>query len=203
MAKKSGKKTTVDEDVEPWERQPDESSEAFGAWVVYRDMVGKRSCARVAQELTLAPALIRRWSADWRWVDRYRRWENHKDALARAAVLQEIVAFRRRAARQSMAKAQTVMLADMALTQRLGELGNNPSELLKNFSVEELYGMALRGASALPNLLRAEALALGDSTDRTEVAAQKDTLSSQIAARPDLLARAAALIEEASLGAED
>ena len=203
MAKKTKPKTPVNDDIEPWERQPGESSEAFGAWVVYRDMDGKRSAQRVATALTLSDTMVRTWGARWRWVDRYRRWENHKDALARAAVLQEIVAFRRRAARQSMAKAQTVMLADMALTQRLGELGNNPSELLKNFSVEELYGMALRGASALPNLLRAEALALGDSTDRTEVTAQKDTLSSQIAARPDLLAKAAALIEEASLGSED
>ncbi len=203
MAKKSGKKTTVDEDIEPWERQPDESSEAFGAWVVYRDMVGKHTFTRVSHELQISFTLVRRWAHEHRWVDRLRRWENHKDALQRQAVLDEIVAFRKRAARQSMAKSQTVMLADMALTQRMAELGNNPGKLLEGYSTTELYAIALRGASALPNLLRAEALALGDSTERTEVTTQKDTLSSQIAARPELLSKAAALIEEASLGAEE
>lgn len=204
MAKstKAAKKATMHDDVDPWERQPDESSEAFAAWLVYRDAEGKRTFKRVADELQKSTTLIYRWGTDYRWADRLRRWENHKDAVARAATLKAIVDFRKRAARQAMAKGQTIMLVDMALTGRLAELGNDPAKLLKDMSVNELMQLSMRGAQALPNILRAEALALGDSTDRAEVSEQRDTLSAQIQANPSLLSEAAALIEKASLAAD-
>jgi len=41
-----------------WDRQPGESSEAFAAWVVFRDMGPDRTQARVARELRKSEQLI-------------------------------------------------------------------------------------------------------------------------------------------------
>lgn len=206
MAKKTTKKSTTSPaklpDIDPWERQPSETSEAFAAWIVFRDMEGKRSRERVAVESQVSTALINRWSQDWHWTDRLRRWENHLDAVARQATIQAIVDYRKRAARQVLAKSQTMMLVDMALNRRMADMGNDPAKLLEKMSVAELLALSIKSAQALPNLLRAEALALGDSTERTEVTTHRDSLSQQIAGSDRLRSLAAALIEEASLGAE-
>lgn len=184
--------------VEEWERQKAESPEAFEAWVRYRDMDGKRSVQRVSVELGKAYTMIRDWSLRWHWVDRLRAWQRHVDELARQEQLDEILKMRRRQARQMMAKAQTLMLPDMLLNEKLSK-GEKIEDILKGLSNKELVLLSIKASQALPHIARAEALARGDSTDRPEKPAEPlDVLTERISANPDARAAAAKLIQELS-----
>jgi hypothetical protein len=58
------------DDLQPWERQHREGPVPFQAFVLYRDQVGRRSAHKVAVQLTKSDTLMRRWSAQWNWVER-------------------------------------------------------------------------------------------------------------------------------------
>jgi hypothetical protein len=69
-------------DLDPWERQPDESPQAWEAFVKYRDQPpSQRSYRRVAQELSKSGALINRWRQEWQWVFRAEQYDAHEDQL--------------------------------------------------------------------------------------------------------------------------
>jgi len=59
-----------------WERQEDESSQAFEAFSLYLGMGADRSCAKVARQLSKSKTIITRWSSDWKWQDRIREYDN-------------------------------------------------------------------------------------------------------------------------------
>jgi hypothetical protein len=70
-----------------WEQQPGESSRAFGAFCVYRDLGPRRSLRAAAAAFygRSAAALERqldKWSAAFRWVERASAWDRHLDAEA-------------------------------------------------------------------------------------------------------------------------
>lgn len=71
----------------PWDRRPGETSPAWAAFVVYRDMGAERSTARVAQELGKSKTLADRWSGANEWVARAAAWDAHLDAASQAAQL--------------------------------------------------------------------------------------------------------------------
>ena len=191
------------DDIEPWERQLAESAEAFEAWVRYRDMKPRRSTYKVAVGLAKAGALVRRWSARWGWIDRARLYDNYLDAEVRRENEKSIREYRLRAAKMARGKAQTLMMVDMGLSERLQKLaahGQSLEEALAGIDTAALLLLATRGAQALPQLLRAEALALGDSTDRPDVsltATPEDTLTRKIREHEGLRSLAAALVEQA------
>lgn len=66
-----------------WERQKNESQQAYEAFVVYRDLGAERSITRVVQELNKSRALIGKWSSRFKWVERCRAYDNHLDEIAR------------------------------------------------------------------------------------------------------------------------
>ena len=70
---------TRDSEFHPWERQPDETLQAFQAFAMYRDMGAERSGQRVAVELGKTKALIYRWSKRWSWVDRVKAYNDFQD----------------------------------------------------------------------------------------------------------------------------
>lgn len=69
---------------QPWERLPDESTKAFEAFVIYRDLGAERSLAKVAQEVGKSKTLIERWSARDAWVKRVELWDVEQDRMHRA-----------------------------------------------------------------------------------------------------------------------
>ena len=85
--------------AELWEIQPGESSKAFEAFVVYRDMEKPRSIRTVAQTLSKSSTLIARWSSAYDWVKRVTAWDAEQDRIARKMQLDEIVKMRKRHAR--------------------------------------------------------------------------------------------------------
>lgn len=100
------------QEPEPWERQLNESPQAFEAFAKYRDMGAARSTAKVSKELCKSVTLMNRWSAEHNWVKRAAAWDAEKDRTARAAQIQDILDMRKRHA----ATAQKMMkLADEAL----------------------------------------------------------------------------------------
>lgn len=64
------------DDLKPWDRQPGESSPAYDAFLVYRDLGNARSCAAVGRKLGKSTTLMDRWSGRWSWVERTEAWDS-------------------------------------------------------------------------------------------------------------------------------
>lgn len=58
-----------------WERQPEESAQAYEAFSLYLKMGAERSLRKVEQELNKSHALIGRWSSTWSWQKRSRDYD--------------------------------------------------------------------------------------------------------------------------------
>lgn len=81
---------------EPWERQLNESPQAFEAFACYRDMGAARSTAKVSRKLCKSVSLMNRWSSEYDWVKRVAAWDAEKDRVARESQLKDIVEMRQR-----------------------------------------------------------------------------------------------------------
>ena len=90
------------EERKPWERLPDESTEAYEAFKVYRDMEGKRSQNRVGEKLGKSDTLMSRWSADYDWVKRAQAWDDEVEREASKNLLKEIAKMRARQRKQAL-----------------------------------------------------------------------------------------------------
>jgi hypothetical protein len=99
----------------PWERLPNESSPAFEAFVIYRDMGVERALVKVASELGKSKALIERWSARNAWVRRVELWESEQDRLHR----QYLVAHRRATDKRQL---QIANAMQAKMVQRLADM---------------------------------------------------------------------------------
>ncbi|MGE3404356.1 MAG: hypothetical protein AB7K63_17325 [Vicinamibacterales bacterium] len=161
----------LDGELEPWERQPGESEKAYAAFLAYRNLEsGKRSIVKAAKAVGKSYHLLCRWSAQWSWLQRVGDYDRDLERQAHALVAKEIVDYRKRAAQQARNKAQILALPDTAIAQLL----NKDREALASLSVGELLSLAIKAGQALPNILKAEALALGDITERPEEPTTKD-----------------------------
>ena len=65
----------------PWERKPGESSQAYAAFCVYRDLPygdapEKRSLSKAGQKLNKNRATLSGWSSKWEWQERCREYDN-------------------------------------------------------------------------------------------------------------------------------
>jgi len=63
-------------ELDPWDRQPGETSKAYAAFVTYRDLGADRSTRAVGEALTKSEALIKRWSGQNDWVTRAAAWDS-------------------------------------------------------------------------------------------------------------------------------
>ena len=86
-------------EAKPWEKQPNESSPAFEAFAMYRDMGVERSHAKVAQALGKSTNLINTWGSKNKWASRINAWEIEEDRLWRLSLG---TARRKMAERQAM-----------------------------------------------------------------------------------------------------
>jgi hypothetical protein len=75
----------VTDELEPWERQPDETDRAWEAWLVYRDMGPTRSVAEAARKLKVSSTTINRWSTGHQWRERVKPYDRYVDKMAVAA----------------------------------------------------------------------------------------------------------------------
>ncbi len=107
----------------PWEKQKGESKQAFEAFTIYRDLGGKRSLQKVANELSKSHTLMKKWSSRWNWVERAAAWEEELDRQNRLAQIE---------GRKEMAKRHIneAMLFQQKVLERMRELKS--SELTPN-----------------------------------------------------------------------
>jgi hypothetical protein len=76
---------------QPWERYPGESTDAYAAFLMYRDMGrGERSLSKVARKLTERSPhrryggtlrLVKGWSTRWAWTFRADQWDVHLERM--------------------------------------------------------------------------------------------------------------------------
>lgn len=69
-----------------WERQPNETAQAFEAKRKYLELGVGRSNAKVGQALGKSKALMDRWSKAWAWVDTAQEWDNYLAGVDFAAM---------------------------------------------------------------------------------------------------------------------
>lgn len=86
----------------PWERRPDESAKAFGAFVQYRDLGFMRTLKAAAVLLygtgECTPAQLsqfKAWSTKNDWVARAEAWDDYLDAVNRAQQAADVVEMNR------------------------------------------------------------------------------------------------------------
>ena len=97
--------------AKPWERQHNESSPAFEAFSIYRDMGGERSLRAVSQKLDKSYTIIGRWSARWEWVERIRAYENELTRQAREQAVKEVKEMRKRQTQTAVIMQQKAVAA--------------------------------------------------------------------------------------------
>ena len=65
----------------PWDQLPEESTKAFHAFALFRDMGWERSVGKVVNQCRKSSSLIYRWSAAYRWSERAQAWDEFQDQL--------------------------------------------------------------------------------------------------------------------------
>lgn len=83
---------------EPWERQLRESSLAYQAFCVYRDMGAVRSLSKAAGKLGSKKGRLEAWCSRWHWVARAQAWDDLVDRERRAAQIDAVIEMNRRQA---------------------------------------------------------------------------------------------------------
>ena len=65
--------------TKPWDRLQDknETSKAYAAFCIYRDMGSERSMDHVSEVCGKSVSLISRWGAKYDWVERARHYDDH------------------------------------------------------------------------------------------------------------------------------
>lgn len=131
------------DEPQPWERRMGESSRAFAAFAIYRDLAPRsRSCFAVANQLGYkisearraarrSPGRIYDWSRKFEWVKRACAWDAEQDRKLRAANETALLDMAERHARSSLAFQQRAL-------ERLRSLEVDklsPSEVVRWFEV--------------------------------------------------------------------
>lgn len=133
---------------EQWERQENESPQAFEAFAEYRNMGNDRSLAKVAERLGKSTPLMERWSRTHRWVARVEAWTDEQDRQTRENLSKGVTAMRK-----NHADIATAMLVKAA-------------KALQRLPAEE---MAPRDIATLVDVAaKLERLSRGEATERTE-----------------------------------
>ena len=73
----------------PWDRRESETSKAYEAFTIYRDMGVERSLSKVAVKLGKSETLISRWSYTHGWVERAAKWDDEQDRIEREIAQKE------------------------------------------------------------------------------------------------------------------
>lgn len=63
-------------ELDPWDRQPGETSKAYEAFSIYRDMGAQRTVRGTAEHLNKSLQLIAGWSGKNDWVARAAAWDS-------------------------------------------------------------------------------------------------------------------------------
>lgn len=117
---------------DPWERQQSETSRAYEAFCIYRDMGADRSLRKVVQQLNKNLTTIAEWSTKYDWVKRVAAWDAEQDRIARQAQVDEIKKMRKRHAD----------IANAMLIKAAKALKNIPEDEIKPQDISRMVDVA-------------------------------------------------------------
>lgn len=121
---------------EPWERRENETTKAYEAFCIYRDMGRERSLAKVAEKQQKSGSLIGRWSRENDWVDRAAKWDDEQERIER-----EIAQKEQAKAIKSM-RERHAKLAEAMLIKAAKGLARIPDDEIKPGDVSRMVDVA-------------------------------------------------------------
>jgi hypothetical protein len=143
-----------------WERQAGESSKAYAAFCVYRDLpVAERSAVRVGSEIGRHMRLVERWRSRHHWVQRAAAFDQERDRCKRKAMLEETAEMGRRHAGDAAVAQAAIMQVLTAFAERLGD--DDGQGELRGLPLDELLPLVLRAIASLAVAARLEREARG------------------------------------------
>ncbi|MGI8958535.1 MAG: hypothetical protein ACR2IV_01995 [Bryobacteraceae bacterium] len=160
-------------------RLASESSEAFHAFSIYRDLGLKRNLDEVSRRLDAEKrgsglhivrtkeartkhrksGKIGLWSRKYHWVERAAAWDCIVDQRLREKQLDEIEKMAKRQAQEAQVLSQILMAPVVALASGLKD--PNRARTLENTAMAKLLEMCFESAKAIPRVHKAERLARG------------------------------------------
>lgn len=166
--------------IKSWERLPEETSRAYKAFCIYRDMGPSRSIQKVAQEWSSGghTSRLKEWSSKSHWTERATAYDEYLDEIRRSEQEDEIREMAERHAREAQ------LLQDKAI-EKLESL--NIDEM-KPQDVVKFYDIAVK----------IERLSRGVSTEnikREEVKEKKDVIIKEKLQDPHVRKRATEFIK--------
>jgi hypothetical protein len=147
---------------EPWERQPNETEQAFAAFRAALELGPTRSNAKVAQSAGKHKSLIDRWSRRWKWQQRFAA---HQATTVRATDDAHLEAAGRRGKRQAELT-NLALEAQAAVTEEFMRRVEADSKLLRGMELPNLLSHMERSNRALERLVRADRLVNGMTTEQ-------------------------------------
>lgn len=132
-----------------WEWNGEETSPAFEAFTIYRDMGTDRTLAKVAKGLGKSGTLIEGWSARWNWDARVKAFDAHLDAIGIKARESEIIAMNKK----HIKIGETMQAKALQRLQRL--------------NIDDMDANEIR--QFLDTAIKIERQARGESTDRLDI----------------------------------
>jgi len=118
---------------ELWERQPGESTKAYAAFCVYRDLGTERSLEKAGQMLDKPRTRkwLGEWSAKYKWVERAKAYDDYVEKLKRKEKEKAIKEMAERQARIAMAFQEKII----ERLQSIDPAELTPTELARWFEI--------------------------------------------------------------------
>ena len=126
---------------EAWERQQGESTRAYEAFALYRDMGADRALRKVVQALNKNLTTIAEWSTKYEWVKRAAEWDAEQDRIARNAQIEEIKKMRKRHAEV----ANSMIIKAARALNRMKEEDIRPADISRFIEVASKLERLSRG----------------------------------------------------------
>jgi hypothetical protein len=120
------KRPVVEPPENVWDRQLQESAQAYAAFVIYRSDRENRSLARVRQKVGKSRGLTERWSKEWDWVARARAFDVFEEKRLREEEHRALADMRRRHIEEALA---VQALGGLGLNKLLAKERRNPDEI--------------------------------------------------------------------------
>lgn len=151
---------------QPWERREGETSKAFAAFCVYRDMGPERSIDKVSAKYQKSVALLNRWCQANDWPRRATSYDDHMDAVRRSG---REKAEKSAAMKKHLENSRRIANALLIYGEEALELALRSVRAYKNLPAEsvqpaEASGLARSALAAAQSGLDAEAHSLGVET---------------------------------------
>ena len=130
---------------EPWERQAEETTKAYEAFCIYRDMGRERSIAKVAEKCNKNSSLIGRWSRENDWVKRAAKWDDEQDRIEREIAQKEQAKEIREMRKRHADLAKVMLIKSAKALARIPDDEIKPSDISRMVDVASKLERISRG----------------------------------------------------------